>query len=71
VGTAEILIDKTVAEIFIDGGRRYIVKELPAATNVRGIELDMGRSGSIFNTLDVYKMASIWKHEARNSAPTR
>jgi len=71
VGTAEILIDKSVAEIFIDRGGRYIVKELPAATNVRGIELDMGRAGSIFNTLDVYKMASIWKQEAGNSAPAR
>jgi sucrose-6-phosphate hydrolase SacC (GH32 family) len=69
LGSVEILIDKSVAEIFIDGGRRYIVREIPATTNVRGIELEVGGSGSIFNTLDVYKMSSIWKPDVRNSAP--
>ena len=69
LGSVEILIDKSVAEIFIDGGRRYIVREIPATTNVRGIELEEGGSGSIFNTLDVYKMSSIWKPDVRNSAP--
>jgi fructan beta-fructosidase len=71
LGYVEILIDKSVAEIFIDGGRRYIVKEIPATTNVGGIELKVGRSGSIFNTLDVYKMSSIWKLDVRNSTPVR
>jgi sucrose-6-phosphate hydrolase SacC (GH32 family) len=70
-GSVEILIDKSVAEIFIDDGRGYIVKEIPATTNVRGVELEVGRSGSIFNTLDVYKMSSIWKLYVRNSAPVR
>lgn len=60
-GTVEILIDKCVAEIFIDGGRRYIVREIPPATNTGGIEFEAKRPGSIFNTLDVYKMSSIWK----------
>jgi sucrose-6-phosphate hydrolase SacC (GH32 family) len=68
LGSVEILIDKSVAEIFIDGGRRYIVKEIPATTNVRGIELEVGRSGSIINTLDVYEMSSIWKLDVRDSA---
>ena len=58
-------------EILIDDGRGYIVKEIPATTNVRGVELEVGRSGSIFNTLDVYKMSSIWKLYVRNSAPVR
>jgi fructan beta-fructosidase len=71
LGSVEILLDKSVAEIFIDGGRRYIVKEMAAPTNVRGIELNVGRSGSIFNTLDVYKMSSIWKLDGRNSTPLR
>jgi len=62
MGSVEILIDKSVAEIFIDGGRRYIIKEIPATTNNHGIELEMGRSGSILNTLHVYKMSSIWTH---------
>jgi fructan beta-fructosidase len=68
-GAIEILIDKCVAEIFIDGGLRYIVKEIPATTNVHGIELEMGRSGSILNTLDIYKMSSIWKLDVKDSAP--
>jgi hypothetical protein len=46
MGSVEILIDKSVAEIFVDGGRRYIVKEILATTNDRGIELNMGRSGA-------------------------
>ena len=70
-GAVEILIDKCVAEIFIDGGKRYIIKEIPATTNVHGIELEVGRSGSIFNTLDVYKMSSIWKPDVRDSTPLR
>jgi fructan beta-fructosidase len=61
MGSVEILIDKSVAEIFIDGGKRYIIKELPAISNVNAIELGVGRSGIIFNTLEVYKMSSIWK----------
>ena len=60
-GTVEILIDKCVAEIFVDGGRQYIVREIPATTNARGLEFEAKRPGSIFNTLDVYKMSSTWK----------
>jgi sucrose-6-phosphate hydrolase SacC (GH32 family) len=66
LGSVEILIDKAVAEIFIDGGRRYIVKEIPATTNGRGMELEAGRSGRIVNTLDVYRMSSIWKLGVRD-----
>jgi len=66
LGSVEILIDKSVAEIFIDGGRRYILKEIPATTNVQGIELETGRSGSILNTLEVYKMSSIWKFDLKD-----
>jgi fructan beta-fructosidase len=65
VGSVEILIDKFVAEIFIDGGRRYIIKELPATSNVNAIGLEIGGSRSVVNTLDVYKMSSIWKLDNR------
>jgi sucrose-6-phosphate hydrolase SacC (GH32 family) len=60
-GSVEILIDKSVAEVFVDGGMRYIVKEMPAATSDHGLEFAMGRTGSIFNALEVYKMSSIWQ----------
>jgi sucrose-6-phosphate hydrolase SacC (GH32 family) len=66
LGSVEILIDKSVAEIFIDGGRRYILKEVPATTNAHSIELEVGRSGSIINTLAAYTMSSIWKLDARD-----
>ena len=67
LGSMEILIDKSVAEIFIDDGRRYTLKEITAPTNDHGIELEVGRSGSILNTLDVYKMSSIWKLGVRDT----
>jgi sucrose-6-phosphate hydrolase SacC (GH32 family) len=66
LGSVEILIDKSVTEIFIDGGRQYILKEIPANADDHGIELAMGRSGSILNSLDVYKMSSIWKLGVRD-----
>jgi fructan beta-fructosidase len=64
MGSVEILIDKSVAEIFIDGGRRYIIKELPATSNSNALEFESGRSGTMVNTLGVYKMSSIWKFDA-------
>jgi sucrose-6-phosphate hydrolase SacC (GH32 family) len=66
LGAVEILIDKCVAEIFIDNGMRYIVKEIPATTNVHGIELETGRSGSILNALEVYEIVSIWRPGVRD-----
>jgi fructan beta-fructosidase len=65
--SVEILIDKSVAEIFIDGGRQYIIKEIPATSNVNGLEFEVGRSGSMVNTLEVYKMSSIWKLDGKDT----
>jgi hypothetical protein len=45
---------------------RYIVKEIPATTNVHGIELETGRSGSILNALEVYEIVSIWRPGVRD-----
>jgi sucrose-6-phosphate hydrolase SacC (GH32 family) len=67
----EILIDKSVAEIFIDSGRKYVVKEIPATTSDRGIELAAGRRGSIFNTLDIFTMSSMWDLNVRDRTPVR
>jgi fructan beta-fructosidase len=64
-GSLEILIDKAVAEIFVDGGTRYIVREVPATTGDHGLELGMGKNTSAINRLEIYQMKSIWKvHEA-------
>lgn len=59
-GSVELLIDKCVAEIFVDGGTRYIAKELPASENSHGLELSTTQAGSILNQIEVYPMKSIW-----------
>jgi fructan beta-fructosidase len=61
LGAVEILIDKAVAEIFVDGEARYIVREIPATTSSHGLELGFGRSTSVVNRLEIYPMNSIWK----------
>ncbi len=62
----EILIDKAVAEIFVDGGARYIVREIPTTIGGHGLEFEMEKSTSAINRLAIYQMKSIWKtQEAR------
>ncbi len=57
----EILIDKTVAEIFLNDGQRYILKQLEPATNNKGLEFDGTDYGASIRSLDVYEMQSVWK----------
>lgn len=59
--TLEILIDKTVAEIFVDDGARYIIKQLEPATGNKGLEFDGTEYGPSILSLDVYEMQSVWK----------
>jgi fructan beta-fructosidase len=54
------LIDKSVAEIFVDGGKRYIVREIPASTSTLGLTLSSGGSENILTSLQVYEMKSMW-----------
>jgi fructan beta-fructosidase len=61
IGSLEILIDKTVAEIFLNDGERYIVKQLDSATNSKGLEFDGTDYGPSILSLDVYEMQSVWK----------
>jgi len=57
----EVLIDKGVAEIFVDGGVRYIVREITQAAGGLGLELSLGQQKtSVVNHLEVYGMNSIW-----------
>ena len=60
-GSVEILIDKAVAEIFVDGGARYIVREIPTTTGGHGLEFGMGKNTSAINRLEICQMKSIWK----------
>lgn len=59
----EILLDKTVAEIFINNGTRYLVKNLPKGRNDDGLWLDSEKYGPAINHLEVYEMKSIWNSQ--------
>jgi sucrose-6-phosphate hydrolase SacC (GH32 family) len=61
----EVLIDKAVAEIFVDAGARYIVREIPTTAGGHGLELGLGKNTSAINRLEICQMKSMWKaHEA-------
>jgi len=59
-GSIELLIDKSVAEIFVDDGKRYIAREIPASTSTRGLTFSSGESASVLTSLQVYEMKSMW-----------
>jgi sucrose-6-phosphate hydrolase SacC (GH32 family) len=64
-GSLEVLIDKAVAEIFVDGGARYIVREIPTTTGGHGLEFGLGKNTSAINRLEICQMKSMWKaHES-------
>jgi sucrose-6-phosphate hydrolase SacC (GH32 family) len=56
----EILIDKTVAEIFINKGEHYFTKRIQTKTNYRSLEFDSEKYGPSLTSLEVYEMKSIW-----------
>ncbi len=60
-GQVEVLIDKGIAEIFVDGGARYITREIPLATGGQGLELSVKQKASVINHLEIYEMKSMWK----------
>ena len=64
-GSLEILIDKAVAEIFVDGGARYIVREIPTNTGGQGLEFGLGRNTSAISRLEIWQMKSIWDIRGR------
>jgi len=59
-GSVEVLIDKAVAEIFVDGGARYIVREIPTTTVGHGPEFDLGKSAGAIERLEISPVKSIW-----------
>jgi sucrose-6-phosphate hydrolase SacC (GH32 family) len=56
----EVLIDKAVAEIFVDGGARYIVREIPTTTG-GGLEFGLEKNTSMINRLEIFPMKSMWQ----------
>ncbi len=60
-GDVEVLLDRGVAEVFVEGGARYIVRELSQADDAHGLELSVGQKGSVVDRLEVFAMKSMWK----------
>lgn len=60
-GLVEILVDRAVAEVFVDHGMRYILSQIGRQEEARRLELCLGRRGSIIESLIVHEMASIWQ----------
>ena len=58
-GALEVLIDKAVAEIFVDGGARYIVREIPT-TQGAGMEFGLGNDARAIDRLEIIPMKSMW-----------
>jgi len=56
----EILIDKTVAEIFINKGDRYILTQLSHKINENSLEFDSEKYGPSLKSLEVHEMKSVW-----------
>lgn len=63
-GSVHLLVDKAVAEIFVDGGRRYILRELPASTSQTGLALHLEGTGATLNHLNVFELKSMWEGKA-------
>jgi fructan beta-fructosidase len=63
-GSVQLLIDKAVAEVFINGGRRYIVRELPASVSRTGLACELEGAGTTLDHLKIYDLKSIWEDGA-------
>jgi fructan beta-fructosidase len=64
-GSLRILLDKGVAEIFLNQGTRYIVRELPTTprdpqTTSGGLTLKPGSGSASIANLKIYPLDSIW-----------
>jgi sucrose-6-phosphate hydrolase SacC (GH32 family) len=55
----EILIDRGVAEVFVDGGARYILADLSANTGSHALRLSEGK----LKQLEVFEMKSMWERQ--------
>jgi fructan beta-fructosidase len=58
-GSLEVLIDKAVAETFVDAGARYIVREIPTPTGT-GLEFGLEKNTKAIDRLEVFPMKSMW-----------
>ncbi len=63
----EILIDRAVAEIFVNKGARYIVSELPTTPTgaASSLALELKDTSSTIDRLQIYPIQSIWSFAAK------
>jgi hypothetical protein len=58
-GSLEVLIDEAVAEVFVDEGARYIVREIPTTTG-GGLEFGLEKNTRAVDLLEIFPMKSMW-----------
>jgi hypothetical protein len=58
-GSLDVLIDKGVAEIFVDGGARYIVREIPTTPSA-SVEFGLQDNARAIDRLEIFPMKSMW-----------
>jgi fructan beta-fructosidase len=63
-GSVQLLVDKTVVELFVNDGRRYIVRELPASKSRTGLAFRLEGIGTTLDHLEIYDLKSIWESGA-------
>ncbi len=56
----EILIDKSLAEIFVDRGARYLLRELAPVAGAPGLGFMARRKEVVFEPCEAFEMKSIW-----------
>jgi len=56
----ELLLDNSIAEIFVNQGARYIVREIRTTAHGR-LECTVGPNTTSIDQLEIYRMKSIWK----------
>jgi fructan beta-fructosidase len=59
--SVEALIDKSVAEVFVNQGSRYIIRELSTSSLRQGLSLSVEGAAQRLDHLDVYEMKSMWR----------
>ena len=63
-GLIEILIDRGIAEIFVNNGARYIATPILANTGCSGLELASRNNTKAINSIEIWRMKSIWANSS-------
>jgi sucrose-6-phosphate hydrolase SacC (GH32 family) len=62
-GAVQVLIDKSVAEVFVNGGTRYVLCDLSSLPSDKGLEVKLGNNKSSFRQFEVFEMRSMWRSQ--------